>query len=71
MALRVNSLPRRERRLSDTEFESKKTLRERYDILYERGEKISHDGWYGSPAKRPVSTLYLKNYDQIKWKRGE
>lgn len=44
--------------------------RGRYEFYAKRAEKLYHDGWYGSPAKRPASKTFLENFDQINWDKG-
>ena len=46
-------------------------LRGRYDKESAEAEKLYHEGWYGSPAKRPPSGQYRQNYDKINWKKEE
>ena len=45
-------------------------LRQRYDLEVAEAEKLYHDGWYGSPTKRPPSKPFLENFDKIKWDKG-
>jgi len=45
-------------------------LRQRYDKLAARAEEFYHDGWYGSPAKRPPSKTFQENFEKIKWDKG-
>ena len=45
--------------------EAKEHPNKGYRDAYGRAEKMEHDGWYGSPAKRPPSVLYRENYEKI------
>ena len=57
--------------MSKKKFTLNSELRGRYEKEATKAEKLYHEGWYGSPAKRGQSNLYKDNFDKIKWKKSK